>query len=56
MQNRRNSAKTVPKPHQLTLAVTMHMMKEEMLLFPYIVRMEESVIEKQPILPPRGTL
>ena len=32
--------------------LTMHMMKEEMMLFPYIVRMEESVIEKQPILPP----
>ena len=57
MQNRRNWAKTGPKPHQLTLAVTMQMMKEEMMLFPYIVRIEESVIEKQPILPPRfGTL
>ena len=32
--------------------LTMHMMKEEMMLFPYIVRMEESVIERQPILPP----
>ena len=32
--------------------LTTHMMKEEMMLFPYIVRMEESVIEKQPILPP----
>ena len=32
--------------------LTMHMMKEEMMLFPYIVRMEESVIEGQPILPP----
>ena len=32
--------------------LTMHLMKEEMMLFPYIVRMEESVIEKQPILPP----
>ena len=52
-----NWAKTGPKPHQLTLAVTMQMMKEEMMLFPYIVRIEESVIEKQPILPPRfGTL
>ena len=32
--------------------LTMHMMKEEVMLFPYIVRMEESVIERQPILPP----
>ena len=30
----------------------MHMMKEEMVLFPYIVRMEESVLQKEPILPP----
>lgn len=29
-----------------------HMMKEEMVLFPYIVRMEEAVIEKEPVLPP----
>jgi regulator of cell morphogenesis and NO signaling len=29
-----------------------HMMKEEMVLFPYIVRMEESVIQKEPVLPP----
>ncbi len=32
--------------------LTMHLMKEEMMLFPYIVRMEESVIQKEPILPP----
>ena len=32
--------------------MTMHLMKEEMMLFPYIVRMEESVIQKEPILPP----
>ena len=37
--------------------LTMHMMKEEVMLFPYIVRMEESVIERQPILPqPFGTV
>ena len=30
----------------------MHMMKEERVLFPYIVRMEESVIQKEPVLPP----
>jgi len=29
-----------------------HMMKEEMMLFPYIVRMEEAVIQHDPILPP----
>jgi regulator of cell morphogenesis and NO signaling len=32
--------------------LTMHMMKEEKVLFPYIVRMEESVIQKEPVLPP----
>jgi regulator of cell morphogenesis and NO signaling len=32
--------------------LTTHMMKEEMVLFPYIVRMEESVIQKEPVLPP----
>jgi regulator of cell morphogenesis and NO signaling len=28
-----------------------HMMKEERVLFPYIVRMEEAVIQKEPVLP-----
>ena len=36
----------------LAQELTMHMMKEEMVLFPYIVRMEEAVIQKEPILPP----
>jgi len=27
------------------------MMKEEVVLFPYIVRMEESVIQKEPVVP-----
>ena len=36
----------------LAQELTMHMMKEEMVLFPYIVRMEESVIQKEPVLPP----
>jgi len=36
----------------LTQELTMHMMKEEMVLFPYIVRMEESVIQKEPVVPP----
>lgn len=29
-----------------------HLMKEEVVLFPYIVRLEESVIAKEPVLPP----
>jgi len=36
----------------LTQELTFHLMKEEMVLFPYIIRMEEAVIEKAPILPP----
>ncbi len=36
----------------LAQELAMHMMKEEMVLFPYILRMEESVIQKEPILPP----
>ena len=31
--------------------LTTHMMKEEMVLFPYIERMEESVIQNEPVLP-----
>jgi len=31
--------------------LTMHMMKEEMVLFPYITRMEEAVLQSEPILP-----
>jgi len=35
----------------------MHMMKEENILFPYIERMEESVLQHEPILPPHfGTV
>jgi regulator of cell morphogenesis and NO signaling len=41
----------------LSQELTMHMMKEEMMLFPYIVRMEEAVIQKEPVLPaPFGTV
>jgi regulator of cell morphogenesis and NO signaling len=29
----------------------MHLMKEERVLFPYIVRMEEAVIQKEPVVP-----
>jgi regulator of cell morphogenesis and NO signaling len=36
----------------LAQELTTHMMKEEMVLFPYIVRMEESVIQREPVLPP----
>lgn len=32
--------------------LSVHLMKEEQILFPYIVRMEEAVIEKNPVLPP----
>ncbi len=32
--------------------LTMHMMKEEQVLFPYISRMEEAVLERRPIMPP----
>jgi regulator of cell morphogenesis and NO signaling len=35
----------------LAQELTMHMMKEEMVLFPYVVRMEEAVIERRPVLP-----
>ena len=37
--------------------LTTHLMKEEMVLFPYVVRMEEAAIEKEPIIPaPFGTV
>ena len=36
----------------LAQELTSHLMKEEMVLFPYIVRMEEAVIEGEPVLPP----
>jgi regulator of cell morphogenesis and NO signaling len=41
----------------LSQELTTHMMKEEMVLFPYIERMEEAVIQKEPALPaPFGTV
>lgn len=41
----------------LAQELTTHMMKEEMVLFPYIVHMEESVIQGEPVLPaPFGTV
>jgi len=36
----------------LSQELTTHMWKEEAVLFPHIVRMEESVIQKEPVLPP----
>ena len=38
--------------HGLGQELMMHMMKEESILFPYIERMEESVLQHEPILPP----
>jgi regulator of cell morphogenesis and NO signaling len=35
----------------LAQELTTHMMKEEAVLFPYIVRMEEAVIQREPVLP-----
>src|SRR5271157_2446006 len=41
----------------LAQELTTHMMKEDMVLFPYIVRMEEATSEKEPIVPaPFGTV
>ena len=41
----------------LAQELSMHLMKEEMMLFPYIERMEEAVLEESPILPaPFGTV
>ena len=36
----------------LAAELTTHLMKEEMALFPYILRMEEAVVAKEPVLPP----
>ena len=41
----------------LAQELTTHLMKEEMVLFPYVKRMEEAVIEKEPMVPaPFGTV
>lgn len=41
----------------LAQELTSHLMKEEMVLFPYVVRMEEAVIQKEPVIPaPFGTV
>lgn len=36
----------------LAQELSLHMMKEEAMLFPYIVRMEEAVVANEPVLPP----
>ena len=41
----------------LVQELSTHMMKEEMVLFPYIERMEEAILEQSPVLPaPFGTV
>lgn len=41
----------------LAQELTTHMMKEEMVLFPYIGRMEEAVLQREPVIPgPFGTV
>jgi len=36
----------------LAQELTLHLMKEENVLFPYIIRMEEAVLQQEPVLPP----
>jgi regulator of cell morphogenesis and NO signaling len=36
----------------LAAELSTHLMKEEMVLFPYILRMEEAVTQQDPVLPP----
>lgn len=38
--------------HGLADELMLHLMKEENILFPYVERMEESVLQREPILPP----
>lgn len=38
--------------HHLAQELTLHLMKEENVLFPYIIRMEEAVLQNDPVLPP----
>ncbi len=41
----------------LAQELTTHLMKEEMVLFPYIERIEEAAIQKEPVVPaPFGTV
>ena len=48
----RELLETREKFRALAQELSTHMMKEEMVLFPYIERMEEAVIAGEPILPP----
>jgi regulator of cell morphogenesis and NO signaling len=42
---------------ELAQELTTHLMKEEMVLFPYITRLEEAAIENEPVIPaPFGTI
>lgn len=36
----------------LAQELTTHLMKEEMILFPYVIRMEEAIVAREPVLPP----
>jgi regulator of cell morphogenesis and NO signaling len=36
----------------LAAELAMHLMKEEMVLFPYVIRMEEATLAGEPVLPP----
>lgn len=38
--------------HGLSQELMLHLMKEENILFPFVERMEESVVQREPILPP----
>ncbi|HTR26911.1 MAG TPA: iron-sulfur cluster repair di-iron protein [Terriglobales bacterium] len=41
----------------LVQELTTHLMKEEMVLFPYVIRMEEAIVENEPVVPaPFGTV
>lgn len=35
----------------LSQELTIHLMKEEVVLFPYVLRMEEAILQKEPVLP-----
>ena len=38
--------------YDLAQELTLHLMKEENVLFPYIIRLEESALQNDPVLPP----
>ena len=38
--------------HDLAQELTLHLMKEENVLFPYIIRLEEASLQNDPVLPP----